>query len=305
MAEEKGKEITTEVKKPDALQALLQQDAIKRRFETVLGKKAPGFMSSIISATSANKDLKKADPISIVQSAAVAAALDLPINSSLGFAHIVPYKKDGVAIAQFQMGWKGFVQLGMRTGQYKTINVAIVREGELISRNRFTGEMVFDESKKTGDKTIGYVAYFRLINGFEKYFYMTAEEAKAHGKKYSKSFNKEYSRWQTDFDSMALKTVIKMLLSKWGILSIEMQTAIQADQAIVKGEGEYEYPDNDSDVIEGEIEEGDAPKTTAQELKERFPGKTDQPVCPKGGFITKELCATCKDKLPDCPEPKE
>jgi recombination protein RecT len=234
------------------LAALLGQESIKNRFESVLGKKAAGFMSSIISAVNANSELKKADQMSVVAAAAVAASLDLPINPSLGFAHLVPYKRDGIPIAQFQMGWRGFVQLGMRSGQYRTLNVSTVCEGELVSGNRFTGEMHFDESQRTSDKVIGYVAYFKLLNGFEKYLYMTVEQAMAHGKRYSKSFSKETSRWQTDPEGMCLKTVLKMLLSKFGILSIEMQSAVQMDQAIVKNlNGDYEYADNsESEIID-------------------------------------------------------
>ena len=149
----------------NAITELLNQDVIKKRFEQVLGNKAAGFMSSILSAVNANPELKKADPMSVISAAAVAASLDLPINPSLGFAHIVPYKKDNVPIAQFQMGWRGFVQLGMRSGQYKTINVCTVYEGELVGGDRFTGEMHFDESKRKSDKIIGYVAFFKLLNG--------------------------------------------------------------------------------------------------------------------------------------------
>jgi recombination protein RecT len=134
--------------------------------------------------------------------------------------------------------------LGMRTGQYRTINVSLVHEGELVSHNHFTGEMTFVSAAKVSDKIIGYVAYFKLINGFEKYYYMTTEEVHSHGKRYSQSFSKENAKWKTDFDAMAQKTVIKMLLSKFGILSIEMQTAIQADQAVVSEAGDYTYPDS-------------------------------------------------------------
>ena len=301
------KAVSTEVRKPDALSVLLRQDSIKKRFEEVLGKKAPGFMSSIISATNANKELKKADPLSIVSAAAVAAALDLPINPSLGFAHIVPYKRDGVAIAQFQMGYRGFIQLGMRSGQYKTINACAVYEGELVASNRFTGEMTFDETRRTSDKIIGYVAYFKLINGFEKWLYMTVEEAKAHGKRYSKSFNIASGRWQQDFDAMALKTVLKMLMSKYGILSVDMQTAVLADQAIVKKDGEYEYPDND--VVDAEISE---PPSKAKELTDKFSGTENAPVegpqetapgeCPDrpGDTMSKAFCDTCAKRV-GCP----
>ncbi len=258
-----------EIAKRDTLSILLSQDAVKHRFETVLGKKAPGFMSSIISATNANPELKKAEPMSIISAAAVAASLDLPINPSLGFAHIVPYKKDGVPIASFQMGWRGFVQLGMRTGQYRTINITQVYEGELVSRNRFTGEMEFKEDAKVSEKIIGYVAYFKLINGFEKYYYMTTAECQAHGKRYSRSYSKDTSKWQTDFDAMSMKTVIKMLLSKFGILSIDMQTAIQADQAVIKETGEYEYIDNVIDIGPGEEQSTSRTESVKQALRKR------------------------------------
>lgn len=239
--------------KNDAISALLSQDSIKKRFEQVLGKKAAGFMSSVISAVNANPELRKADPITVVSAAAVAASLDLPINPSLGFAHIVPY----AGRAQFQMGWRGFVQLGMRSGQYKTINTCVVYEGELIASNRFTGEMYFDEKQRTSDKVIGYVSYFKLMNGFEKYLYMTIEQVQAHGKQYSKSYSSPKGKWQTDFEAMALKTPLKLLLSRWGILSIEMQTAVQLDQATVKtiDGSSYTYddnPGNDGNVIEAE-----------------------------------------------------
>lgn len=223
-----------------SLEVLLNKDNVKKRFEEILGKKAAGFMSSIISATKANQKLRAANPNSVLSSAVVAATLDLPINQNLGFAHIVPYGGE----AQFQMGWKGFVQLAIRTNQYRSMNAAAVYEGELKSYNRITGEIEFDLDAKKSNKVIGYVAFFKLINGFEKYFYMTLEEVTAHGKRYSKSFSS--GNWSTNFEPMALKTVIKLLLSKWGILSIEMQTAMEADQAIVnaRGEGfEFDYKD--------------------------------------------------------------
>ena len=224
-----------------SLGALLKSDSINKRFSDMLGKKAPGFLSSILSAVSSNLKLKEADPMSVVAAAAIAATLDLPINSNLGFAHIVPYSGK----AQFQMGWKGFVQLALRTSEYATINCAVVHEGELIEHNAFTGDMKFDQSAKKSDTATGYVAYFKLLNGFEKYFYMDMEEMKAHGQKYSKSYSFSTGRWKQDFDSMALKTVLKLLLSKYGILSIGMETAIQADQSVITAEGEYEYTDRE------------------------------------------------------------
>lgn len=226
-----------------SLEGLLSRESIRAKFSAILGKKSAGFISSIISVANASNSLKAVDPKSIIASAAIAATLDLPINPSLGFAHIVPYKGK----AQFQMGWRGFVQLGIRTGQYKTMNAAEVYEGELKSWNRITGEIDIDIDGKKSDKVIGYVAFFRLINGFEKYSYMTVDQAYRHGKRYSQAFDKEGGRWKQDFDAMAKKTVLKLLLSKYGILSIEMQTAISADQSVVveddKGGTQFHYVD--------------------------------------------------------------
>jgi len=214
--------------------SILSQENIKSRFSEILGKNANAFMSSIISATKTNPSLSDCEPESVISSAVIAATLNLPIQSNLGFAHIVPYKKDGLSVAQFQMGYKGFIQLALRTAQYKNINASEVYEGELVKHDRITGEVELDTTKKRSNKIIGYVAYFKLLNGFEKMFYMTKEQLENHGTKYSKSYSSKYGRWQLDFDSMALKTVIKLLLSKYGILSVDMQTAITADQAIIK-----------------------------------------------------------------------
>jgi recombination protein RecT len=235
---------TAVAKKPEGLKGLLQDPSIRSRFEQVLGGRAPAFMSSILSAASANKSLSEADPMSVISSAAVAASMDLPINASLGFAHIVAYqgKNDPKPVAQFQMGWKGFVQLAQRTGQYKTINLALVYEGQLKCRNSFTGEMEFQE-ERTSDKVIGYLLYFKLIGGFEKYFYMTREQIHEHAKEYSKAFKKGYGPWVDDFDSMGLKTVCKLGLSKFGPLSVELQKAFTLDQAVIDEQGEPRYVD--------------------------------------------------------------
>lgn len=213
---------------PKTITSILSTDSVKKRFEEIMGKKATGFMSSIISATKASPKLAQCEPDSIISSAVIAAILDLPIQSNLGFAHIVPYGNK----ATFQMGWKGFVQLAIRTGQYRNINATVVYEGELSYHNRITGEVTINADKKISSKIIGYVAYFSLVSGFEKYLYMTTEQCKAHGAKYSKSFSS--GNWQSDFDGMALKTVIKQLLSKYGILSVDMQMAVTADQSVIK-----------------------------------------------------------------------
>jgi recombination protein RecT len=219
---------------------MLKSDAAKKRLDEVLGKKATQFISSIIAAVNVNPSLKNCDPESVINSAMVAASIDLPINQSLGFAHLVPYNN----VVQFQIGWRGLVQLAMRTGQYAALNVSDVCDGELVKTNKFTGEIKFDQERKTSDTVVGYVAFFRLVNGFEKWCYRTVEQVRAHGAKYSKSYGSEKGKWKLEFDAMAKKTVLKILLSKWGIMSTEMQKAVTFDQAAVDQEGNPLYMDN-------------------------------------------------------------
>jgi recombination protein RecT len=263
------------------LQVLKQQlnnEQVKAKFNEMLGKKAPGFISSIISAVSSNSMLLNADPNSIISSASIAATLDLPINQSLGLAYLVPFGNK----ATFQLGYKGFIQLAIRSGQYKTINTTPIYEGQIKSENPLTGEIEFDFSVKGGN-IIGYAAYFKLMSGFEKTLYMTIDEIKFHGKKYSKSFSNQNSLWQTDLEAMARKTVLKRLLSQYGILSIEMQRAITLDQAEIKSmpdsetqDVEYTYPDNDDEqqvIIKQSAKEEktkSAVESVAKNLKEKI-----------------------------------
>lgn len=237
------------------IKQLLDMDVYKKRINEIMGKKAAPFMASIVNVSNL-PGLKEADPNSIISSAIVAATLDLPIDQNLGFAHIVPYNtKEGnsyVKKAQFQMGYRGYIQLAMRTGQYKTINAIEIYKGEIKRVNRLTGEIEFNEDEDLIDRdtVVGYMAYFKLLNGFEKTLYMAKEEMERHAKKYSQSYSSQKkwvvdsSLWSTDFDGMAIKTVIKRLLSKYGILSVEMQNAITNDQAVMNNEGNPEYIDN-------------------------------------------------------------
>lgn len=226
---------------------LFGQKSIQQRFEAILGKKAQGFISSVLQVINSNKVLQSANPQTVLNAAATAASLDLPINPNLGFAWIVPYKGQ----AQFQMGWKGFVQLALRTGQYSRINVTEVYENQFKSFNRLTEELIADFDVEGEGEIVGYAAYFRLVNGLEKMTYWSKQEVINHAKKYSKAYGKgSMSPWNDpeQFHAMAKKTVLKNTISKWGIMSIEMQTAQMADQAVQQNEGDYQYIDNTIDV---------------------------------------------------------
>ncbi len=255
----------------------MTNDNVIKRFEQLLGKKTQGFITSVMQIVSSNKDLSNCDPVSIYNAAATAAILDLPLNNNLQFAALVPYydTKTGKQSAQCQIMWRGFVQLAQRSDKFSTINVTDVRDGELLSRDRMTGEVLFkweqDDTIRQKLPVIGFISYFRLTNGFEKPLYRTIAELKAHGQKYSKTWNNKNGKWNTDFDAMCAKTVIKEILNKWAPLSIEMATAIQADQAVISGEIDapvYEYPDNPIEELSDEEAEKIAAEEKAKQGKE-------------------------------------
>ncbi|AJO24811.1 recombinase RecT [Weizmannia coagulans] len=216
------------------LKALLNTPTMQKKFEQVLDKKAPQFMSSLLNLYNGDPNIQAAEPMSIISSAMVAASLDLPVDKNLGYAWIVPFydSKKGHKAAQFQLGYKGYIQLALRTGQYKAINVIAVREGELKKWNRLTEEIELDLEGATSDKVVGYCGYFKLINGFEKTVYWTKDEIEAHRIRHNKMKDKKALNnvWKSDYDAMAMKTVIRNMLGKWGILSVEMQTAVTEDE---------------------------------------------------------------------------
>lgn len=250
------------------VQQYFTQDNVKSKFEAVLKDKAPQFMTSVVNAVRANDALQKCESQSIISSALVAATYDLPIDSNLGFSALVPYYDSNSKTfkAQFQMMYKGFVQLAIRSGAYENMNVSEVYEDELVSFNPITGELqlVKDFSKCTQrregqkDKIVGYYAWFKLLTGFKKELFMTTEECRNHAMQYSASYkrdlekNKTSSKWSTDFEAMAKKTVLKLLLSRWGVLSVDMQRAIIDDQKVFDDNGEGNYLDN-PDVQKPEI----------------------------------------------------
>jgi len=257
------------VQQPQTLQSLMNSGAVMKKLNDVLGseKKASAFISSVISVSQNNAYLRNATPMTILSSAMVAATLDLPVVPTLGMAYIVPYGKD----ATFQIGYKGLLELAMRSGEFKNIIDEVVYEGQLVSKNKFTGEYVFDEDAKVSDKMIGVMARFDLINGYSKTIYWSIDEINAHAMKFSQAYKRgKGSPWQSDFEAMAKKTVLKSLLSKYAPKSVAMQSAIKFDQAKVNINSddieeldvnafEAEYVDNEP-VIEVATEEVDPSK---------------------------------------------
>lgn len=247
------------------LKGLLNTPTMKKKFDEVLDKKAPQFMSSLLNLYNGDPGIQAAEPLSIVSSALVAATLDLPVDKNLGYAWIIPFydSKKGHKAAQFQLGYKGYIQLALRTGQYKAINVIEVREGELIKWNRLTEEVELDLEGATSEKVVGYCGYFKLINGFEKTVYWTRDEVEAHRIKHNKMKDKKALNnvWKSDYDAMAMKTVLRNMLGKWGILSIELQKAFSEDEA--REIKDITEDANEIEVIEAAPEE--AQKPIAQE----------------------------------------
>ena len=245
------------------VKSLLESENVKNRIEEILGKNAATFATSVIQIQQSNKMLVNADPQSIIGAALTSATLNLPLNNSLGYAYLIPFnerQKDGSYMikAQFQIGYKGFHQLAMRSGQFKTIHATDVKEGEIESRDRLTGEMTFnfieEDDVREKTKTIGYISYFRLLNGFEAYHYMSSNEIEKHAKKFSQTYKKGYGLWKDDLYSMALKTVLKLLLSKKAPLSIDMQKAVETDQASFKNEDDFDYVDHKTIEVNPEDE---------------------------------------------------
>lgn len=239
---------------------------------TVLAEKKASFVNNLTALVSNNAALQVCKPDTLMFASLKATALDLPLDQNLGFAYVLPYRdnKKGVTLAQFQMGYKGFVQLALRTGQFKTLNATDVREGELVGEDFVTGDLTFKKAENRESlPVIGYVAYMRLLNGFEKYLYMTVAEMKAHALRYSQTYKNKFGNWVENFDAMAKKTVIKLLLSKYAPLSVEMRDAIKADQSVLNDKGDTTYvDDNPDDQPQPEVSEN--AKAKAEKVKEQM-----------------------------------
>lgn len=203
-------------------------------------KKRDQFVTSLVSVVSGNELLQKCDPMSVLYAAMKSVPINLPIEGNLGYAAVIPYGTN----ATFQIMRNGWMELAMRTGQVQFIANELVHEGELVKKNKFTGEYIFDEDAKKSDKVIGAMAYIKLINGFEKTVYMPVEEIKAHAARYSQTYKKGYGVWVDNFEAMALKTVLKKLIVKYCPKSAELQNAIVSDQQVTDGNNVSTYADN-------------------------------------------------------------
>ena len=264
----------------DLLKNMLNAESVQAQFKNALGKNSGTFVASVIDLYNGDKSLQQCEPKAVVMEALKAAVLHLPINKALGYAFIIPFNNnrkvkytdeqgvererwEKVMEPTFQIGYKGLIQLAMRTGQYRTLNADAVYEGELRKVNKLTGEIAFD-GERTSDKVVGYFCYFELLNGFAKTLYMTVEQMAMHAKRFSKGLKKETTveslinlaalpvsdsnavGWMGNFHGMAIKTVIRNLLSKYGYLSVEMQNAIADDY---EGETTCSTPEDQTPVV--------------------------------------------------------
>lgn len=237
----------------------IQSDMYKNLINQTLGDKdrATRFIASISSAVATNQALQECDAGTILSGALLGESLNLSPSPQLGQYYLVPFNdsKKGYKVAQFQLGYKGYIQLAIRSGQYKKLNVLAIKKGELIKYDPLNEEievsLIEDEEERENAETIGYYAMFEYTNGFRKSLYWSKSKMEKHALKYSKGYaaHKGYTFWEKDFDGMAYKTMLRQLISKWGIMSIDMQQAVEKDMTAINTDGTYEYVDNEEDTI--------------------------------------------------------
>ena len=239
-------------KKATGFTAYLTADAVKEQINKVVGSKnGTRVISSIVSAVNNNKELQTCSNSSILSAALLGESLNLSPSPQLGQYYLVPFNNKDGKVAQFQLGYKGYIQLAIRSGQYKKINVLSIKEGELVRYDPLNEEievnLIEDEEEREKAPTIGYYAMFEYVNGFKKSMYWSKAKMEAHAIKYSAGYaadkrkGNQYTFWSKDFDGMAYKTMLRQLISKWGIMSIDLVTAIDADMAIVNEDGSKSY----------------------------------------------------------------
>ena len=251
---------------PGSVMNKVIEGGLQKQFETVLRDKAPGFVASLIDLYSSDSSLAECEAPLVAREALKAASLDLPINKQLGFAYIVPYNKKPT----FQLGYRGYVQLCQRTGAYRYINAGPVYEGELVKQDKLTGELDLTGEKES-DTVVGYFAFIETLNGFRKSEYWTVDRVRKHAQRHSKAYDN--GPWQEFFDEMATKTVLRNLLSKYGIMSVEMQNAYvaesvsNADAAISSGDA-----DDALDTIDADYSVGDGAESASDASEEHDEG---------------------------------
>lgn len=245
---------------------LLANQGIQNLFADALKENKDRFLASIIDLYNGDTYLQNCDPKEVAMEALKAATLNLPINKSLGYAYIVPYKNKGKLTPQFQIGYKGLIQMAQRSGQYKALNAGIMYEGMDVKRDYLRGTFEIIGEPKS-DKAIGYFAYFQLLNGYEKALYMSKEDITNHAKRYSQSFGSDYSPWKNQFDEMAQKTVLRRLLSKYGVLTTEFEKVViseedkEVESIVLENNAKVPFEPEDSEVVDmetGEIIEEEA-----------------------------------------------
>lgn len=294
---------------PASLSTLLAQPGYQSRFTEVLKHRAPQFLSSVIQVGRSLGD--DCDALTIISGAMTAASLDLPINKNLGFAWLVPYKERGIKKAQFQMGYKGYIQLALRTGQYRRMNAGPINK-ECLGSYDSVGERVVDFSKFDPYKeAAAYFFAFEMVNGFVKMAVWDKRDVEAHAKRYSQSYRGGFdSPWKTNFDEMATKTVISNELRQWGILSVEMQQAMERDGAIVAGIDEpvVSFPDEPVKMVEAEQQPIDAgpgkPDPDDGDLGPQKPAENVAPI-PQKPAAPQKPTPEAKAKAPVKPEPQK
>lgn len=287
-------------------------DSVKRKIsEIIAGKKGDAFITSIVASVSTNPTLASCDNGTILSAGLQGAALDLSPSPALGHFYMVPFddRKNNRKVAQFQIGYKGYIQLAIRSGQYRRINVIALKEGELISYNRLTEEiftkLIDDDEVRDKLPTAGYYAMFELTNGFIKTMYWSQAKMENHAMRYSKGYaaKKGYTFWEKDFDGMAFKTMLRQLLSKWGVMSVELQKAFESDMGVLDSEGRPDYIDNTDSDIPGEIVGG--PDDACEEVeRQTYPDDqfarafTSWEKAIKNGKSPDEVIKTAESKFP-------
>ena len=274
----------TEIKKTglQKFNAMVENTRTQDYLASVLGSKKETFVSNMVALVSSNKMLSECDPSTVMFSCLKASALSLPLDQSLGICYVLPYRdnKNNTSVATFQLGAKAYIQLALRSGQFKKMNVRDVREGEIVGEDFASGEMLFKKLEKDRESApiVGIISMFELVNGFSKQLYMTVEELEIHGKRFSQTYKKGYGLWAEKDNKIAMyeKTCLKRLLSKFAPLSIEMQDAIQSDFAVLGENNKIRYVDNEDDAIDLEKASQIAEKFADYEVVGSKTGKVDK-----------------------------